>query len=82
MYDIYDQVAIKMLDLSKIVDYHLSTGWTLGSLNHSCHPNLINVRKVFRDDTRAYFVVDFVDGISLTQFLELQVTGKSIHFST
>lgn len=86
-YDSVDDrtVALKMLDAQYVGDPEMRTRFTNEAKAISCfsHPNIVNIFDFCLDDNLAYIVMEYVDGISLKDYMKAAGTLSSreaVHF--
>ncbi|CAI2373779.1 unnamed protein product [Moneuplotes crassus] len=63
------KVAIKILDLKEIQKTFKSICCEVSSLKQANHKNIIKLHQVFMDDKKVYLVLEYVDGVDLSDFI-------------
>jgi len=62
-------VAIKILDLKGIEKTFKSICCEVSSLRQADHQNIIKIHQVFMDKKRLYLVLDYIDGVDLSDYI-------------
>lgn len=63
------QVAIKIIDMSKLQSQFHSLIQEILTLKKADHPNIVKIHEMFKDEEKLYLVLEFVEGQELFDFV-------------